>query len=109
MHCWLTEDIECTFGSVRSLQHYASAIAYKMPGLPHMGFPFSENSHSFTFDGNQSNLTELVEIAHAVEDDCISAMNSKLLFYCHIDFSYGNILFDHPREERPGYLLLTND
>jgi hypothetical protein len=109
MHCWLTEAIKYTFGSVRSLQHYASAIVYKTPGLLHVGFPFSENSYNFTFDSNLSNLMELVKMAYVVEDDCISAINTKLLFHCHVDFSYGNILFDHPREEKPSYSLLTDD
>jgi hypothetical protein len=104
---WFTEKVESPYGSLRSLQHRASAIAYATTGLPRIWWTDQREWTSMLYTGTPIHLNQLKTIFINMEKAVVDVWEEKVLRGLKIQIKYNHITEDLTNKA-VGYSFLSD-
>ncbi|KAF8126882.1 hypothetical protein K438DRAFT_1790273 [Mycena galopus ATCC 62051] len=97
-----------TFGTLMTLQHYASALAYKSMSAPQIWWLDSEHWSSLKYLGDTVSMSNLREIAGGIEKEMLEIWEKKILLGTGLYVQYDD-LADDLTNKTTGYSFLSDE
>ncbi|KAJ7033872.1 hypothetical protein C8F04DRAFT_957224, partial [Mycena alexandri] len=104
---YIVEKVPTTFNSLRSLQHYASALAYKTMSYPRIWWTDRDNWEELLYRGQRIALSDLGKIMDKLEKDIINLWENEVLLGLDLHVEYGVVVDDLLNSEG-GYSFITD-
>ena len=102
------EKHQTTFHGLRSLQHYASTVAYKTMSLPQIWWVDRDNWQTLLFQGQKITQAQLQAVFQTLEEKIVQLWEEKVLLGKKLHVSYGE-LADNLLKSEAGYCFLDDD
>jgi hypothetical protein len=91
-----------TFGSLRSLQHFATHVAQSTLAAPKLWWTDHVGYSALRYEGKPLSLTQLSQLFQTLEQKLVNAWTDEVLMGLDLHAAYGE-LTDNLTESRPGY------
>ncbi|KAJ3505325.1 hypothetical protein NLJ89_g7481 [Agrocybe chaxingu] len=104
---WFIEKVESTFNSLRTLQHFASSIAYQTINLPRIWWTDTEAYRTMLYHGYPVTLANITSMLSALEVQMKDVYEVQLLYSLDVSVSY-TTLFDDLANKEAGYSFTTD-
>jgi hypothetical protein len=91
-----------TFGSVRSLQHFATHVAQSSLAAPKLWWTDHIGYSALRYEGKSLSLVQLSQLIQTLEQQLVHAWTDEVLMGLDLHATYGE-LADNLTESRPGY------
>ncbi|KAJ3508586.1 hypothetical protein NLJ89_g5676 [Agrocybe chaxingu] len=104
---WFIEKTESTFNSLRTLQHFASSIAYQTMGLPQVWWTDRTSYRSMLYKGYPVSLRNISDMLHTLEEQIREVWEKDILLSLDLSVSY-SFLYDDLSNKEPGYSFTTD-
>ncbi|KAK7001578.1 hypothetical protein R3P38DRAFT_2558915 [Favolaschia claudopus] len=102
---YITEHNINTFSSLRSLQHYATAVTMSTMPLPSIVFLDREAWTAMYFKGQHFSLEKLRKILAALEVEIMRLWTEKVMLGLNLRVDYTNLV-DNLQNQKPGYSFI---
>lgn len=107
LQTWFTEKTNSPFSRIRSLQHRASAIAYKTMSLPRVWWLDRRTWHEMLYKGDKIHINDLRQMFASTEEQMVELWEKKVLVGLNIRVTYQDIADDNTNHD-VGYSFLSD-
>ncbi|KAG2045750.1 hypothetical protein BDR06DRAFT_1015331 [Suillus hirtellus] len=107
LQTWFTEKTNSPFSRIRSLQHRASAIAYKTMSLPRVWWLDRRTWHEMLYKGDKIHINDLRQMFASTEERMVELWEKKVLVGLNIRVNYQDIADDNTNHD-VGYSFLSD-
>ncbi|KAG2063370.1 hypothetical protein BDR04DRAFT_1123305 [Suillus decipiens] len=107
LQTWFTEKTNSPFSRIRSLQHRASAIAFKTMSMPCVWWVDKSTWHELLFKGNKVHIDHLRQMFASTEEQMVELWEKKVLVGLSTRVTYQDIADDNTNHN-VGYSFLSD-
>ncbi|KAG2088572.1 uncharacterized protein F5147DRAFT_525879, partial [Suillus discolor] len=107
LQTWFTEKTNSPFSRIRSLQHRASAIAYKTMSLPRVWWLDRRTWHEMLYKGDKIHINDLRQMFASTEEQMVELWEKKILLGLNIRVTYQDIADDNTNHD-VGYSFISD-
>jgi bloom syndrome protein len=106
--CYVREKELSSFNSLMSLQHYATALAFRTMSLPRIWWVDRIDWHELLYLGQRITYQHICTVFQHLETRLIQLWEDKVMLGLNLGMDY-NILSDNLLRTEPGYSFLQDD